>query len=279
VSLKVEKLFLHPIKSCGGIEVSEFIIGESGPQVSLGSSVIGDREWMFVDEEGKFLTQRSLTSMALIRPILEKSRFFVELQGQQFEIPLEESSARTTVSVWGKEVDAAVIKSPLNEAVSDFLKKPVQLVHFDSVSSREALIKGRSLGVQTRFTDSQPYLMVTAESLQDLNSRMNSSVDFQRFRPNVVLSGARSPFEEDHWRYLGNESVIFESTKACARCKIITVDPQTGKIPTPEPLVALSKFRKKESAVYFGQYFLSRSFGETLQKGMKLQAQEAQSTG
>lgn len=273
MKMKVEKLFIYPIKSCGGLSVPELQIGESGPQIVAGSSFIGDRQWMFVDSDGKFLTQRSLQKMALLQPAINRDRFFLEVEGKSFEIPLDlKNPRRMQVSVWGKEIDAALVEGPLSEAVSQFLGLPVQLVQFDSRSDREILVKGKGQNAQTRFTDSQAYLVVTRESLKDLNAKLEHPIDERRFRGNIFLSGASKPFAEDDWQVLSNDAVDFESTKACARCKVITVDPDTGKIPTSEPLVALSQYRKKETAVYFGQYFLSRSYGETLRVGDWLQA-------
>lgn len=279
MSLRVARLFLYPIKSCGSLEVEQFQIGESGPQLVLADKTIGDRQWMFVDPDGKFITQRTLPAMALLKPRLLGSRFLLDIQGKDFEIPLGSSSKRKTVSVWGKEVSASVIEGEFNQAASQVVGKPLQLVRFDEQSDREVLKKGKGLGVQTRFTDSQPYLVVTEESLRDLNSRLSVSIDADRFRPNIVLAGAEKPYVEESWSSFGQGPVILEGTKACGRCKIITVDPKTGKIPSSEPLLVLSQYRKKDASVIFGQYFLSRSFGETISKGDRFEAHVADSTG
>lgn len=275
MSLTVKSLSIYPIKSCAGLDVSNFQIGNAGPQVQLGSHWVGDREWMFVDSEGKFLTQRSLQKMALLRPLLKDNRFFLQIEDQSYEIPLEtQSELRKQVSVWGKLVDAALVDSPVSRAVSQYLGLVTELVHFDSQSHREILVKGRGQGAQTRFTDSQAYLVLTEESLKDLNSRLREPIGANRFRGNILLSGAPKAYAEDSWPELKSERLHFESTKPCGRCKIITVDPEQGQIFSSEPLQALSQFRRQESAVYFGQYFLSRSYGETLKVGDQLQYPE-----
>ncbi|MEZ0392689.1 MAG: MOSC domain-containing protein [Pseudobdellovibrionaceae bacterium] len=269
--LQIKKLSIYPIKSCHGLDVTEFQIGESGPQIQIGKTTIGDREWMFVDSEGKFVTQRTFPKMALLKPVLQDQRFYLEILGSKFEIPIQEKAVpRKTVSVWGKDIDAALIESPLNEAVSDFLNQNLQLMHFDSVSNREILVKGKGMNAQTRFTDSQAYLIFTEESLKDLNSKMKEPIGPERFRGNILLSGAEKPYAEDDWQILGSDRVAFEMTKACARCKIITVDQDKGEIPSSEPLQVLAKHRRRETAVYFGQYFLSRSYGEILKVGDQL---------
>lgn len=267
MSLQVRTLRIYPVKSCGWLEVSEFTIGEAGPQIKWGSRSLGDRQWLFVDSDGKFITQRNHPRLALIQPRLEGSRFTLIIQGQEYKVPETSMKERMRVQVWGKSVDSARVCEEIDRAASFFLGLEVHLVEFDSRSERESLLDGRSLGVQTRFTDSQTYLVVTEESLQELNSRLQDPVGMERFRPNVVLAGALDPFDEDRWRSLNGDGVRFESTKRCARCAIITVDQASGKVLSQEPLKVLSQFRRQGSSVCFGQYFYSRSFGQVLKVG------------
>jgi uncharacterized protein YcbX len=274
MALKIEALTLYPIKSCGKLNVSHFQIGAAGPELILKEAVIGDRQWMFVDADGKFVTQRAHPQMALMQPQVEADRFYLQVGPERFEIPLKDSNSkdRKTVSIWGKAVDARSASKDIAQAASQFLKIPVDFVFYDEKSEREVLLKGRGLGVQTRFTDTQPYLVLSTESLKDLNSRMKDPIEADRFRGNILLSGAGKAFAEDQWQSLRNDEVVFESTKGCGRCKIITVDPKTGAIPNSEPLKVLAQFRRRETNVFFGQYFLSHSFGKTISVGDSLEA-------
>ncbi len=270
-SLRVEKLSLFPIKSCGLLAVSSFQVGLAGPEIQAKDFWLGDRQWMFVDSDGKYLSQRSHPKLALFQPRMDKDKFKLKISNEEFEIQAA-TGERKTVSVWGQSIDAIVGDPRIAEAASELLKTQVQFVSYDERSEREALIKGRGLGVQTRFTDTQPFLISSAESLADLNSRLEIPIGEERFRSNIFLSGAGLPFAEDEWKFVGNPSIVFEATKPCARCKIITVNPKTGIIDNSEPLKVLAQFRRQETQVYFGQYFLSRSFGETLSVGDLLQA-------
>ncbi len=58
----VARLFIHPVKSCAGIEVQQALLTDTGLDL--------DRAWMVVDAQGVFLSQRTLPRMALIRPQL-----------------------------------------------------------------------------------------------------------------------------------------------------------------------------------------------------------------
>src|SRR2546428_13793215 len=60
-------LTLYPIKSCAGIALQQATLTAAG----LMHAQIHDREWMVVDAQGEFLTQRSHPTMALITPDLD----------------------------------------------------------------------------------------------------------------------------------------------------------------------------------------------------------------
>jgi len=273
VSVHVTRLNLYPIKSCAGLEVSEFIIGEEGPELNLPTGRLMDRGWMFVNAEGDFQTQRALPQMALLKPVIEYDQFYLSVDGKKYEIPLKlENPDRKHVQVWGKHLHAALVPGDVSKAVSDFLKIPVELVFFDSQCSRETLVKSKGMGVNTRFTDSQPYLVISEESLQDLNSKLSSPVTTERFRANIWITGVQYAYREDQMTKIEHKDFELEPTKGCARCKIITVDENLGQVTSSEPLKVLAQYRKQETQVYFGKYFLSRTFGMKLRKGDELTA-------
>ena len=64
-AVRVQALYVHPVKSCGANEVREALVIETGFEL--------DRAWMVVDEAGEFVTQRELPRMALIQPKLKHS--------------------------------------------------------------------------------------------------------------------------------------------------------------------------------------------------------------
>jgi len=268
VSLKISSLNLYPIKSCAGMSVSEFVIGEEGAEIRLTSGTVMDRGWMFVNPAGDFQTQRTMSQLALLKPVVEDGKFFLLVGSDKFEIPLSlPESERKHVQVWSKQLEAALVPGEVSRAASEFLKASVELVFFDAHCKRETLVKGKGMGVGTRFTDSQPYLLISDESLQDLNSKMKSPVGRERFRANIWISGAQYPYREDQYSQLDHANFSLEPTKPCARCKIITVDELLGKVVDSEPLKALAQFRRRETQVYFGQYFLSRQFGASIRVG------------
>jgi len=60
--LRLTALYLYPVKSCRGLAVTSAEVDACG--------IIGDRRFMVVDAEGRFLTQRAHPRMALIATTL-----------------------------------------------------------------------------------------------------------------------------------------------------------------------------------------------------------------
>jgi uncharacterized protein YcbX len=100
------------------------------------------------------------------------------------------------------------------------------------------------------FSDCAPYLVVSSTSLTPLSARLpeGSQADITKFRPNIVVSGAAEPWEEDFWAEIavgGNDgdassssppgssvprssAVGFTAAHNCARCKSLNIDYDTG---------------------------------------------------
>lgn len=57
--LKISAIYVYPIKSCGGMRVSSWPVGESG--------LLFDREWTIVDSLGRAVTQKSHPRLSLVR--------------------------------------------------------------------------------------------------------------------------------------------------------------------------------------------------------------------
>ena len=120
------------------------------------------------------------------------------------------------------------------------------------------------------FADVAPYLIVTEESLKNVSERLpdGMEMDMTKFRPNIVLSGASSAYEEDFWAGLnitsknheGSEQQSFDMilTQNCARCVSINVDYTTGKSSTREDgsmLKKMSKDRRVDAGAKYSPIF------------------------
>ena len=70
---KITSLHVYPVKSCAGHEVQQATLGDRGLDM--------DRLWMVIDGVGRFMSQRRLAKMALIRPSLPRTKDEVSLDG------------------------------------------------------------------------------------------------------------------------------------------------------------------------------------------------------
>ena len=103
------------------------------------------------------------------------------------------------------------------------------------------------------FADAYPALVVSEQSLEELNHRLEASVGVNRFRPNIVLRGSGA-FAEDEWRHITIGETPFHFCRLCARCNLTTIDPQTALFGV-EPLRTLAQFRLIDQKACFGAYF------------------------
>ena len=100
-------------------------------------------------------------------------------------------------------------------------------------------------GVGLSFADVAAYLVITEESLRDVDSRLQdgTKMDVTKFRPNIVLAGGGEAYEEDFWgsitinakkRKENSKVTEIVLTQNCGRCVSINVDYSTGKSGTGE---------------------------------------------
>lgn len=116
-------------------------------------------------------------------------------------------------------------------------------------------------GETVSFADGFPLLLVSAASLETLNSRLTQPVALDRFRPNLVVAGCGA-HAEDEWRRIRIGSVEFDLAKPCSRCAVPSLDQMTGE-KHPEILRALASYRHgADRQVYFGQNLVYASGGE-----------------
>lgn len=254
-------LFRYPVKSLYGETFERLDIGPRGP--------LYDRHWMVVDAGGKFLTQRQLPRMTLIRTRLDATNdLYLAAPGMPELAVGPPSSQPVLVRVWGDEVTAVAASAPINAWLSEFLETDCRLVSLPDASRRPVDPHYASADDQVGFADGFPLLLISQGSLDELNSRLTSPVPMRRFRPNLVVSGCAA-FAEDDWRRIRIGDILFEVVKPCSRCVIPTIDTETAERGR-EPLQTLMSYRKRDNKIYFGQNLIHRGQG-ALQIGMTVE--------
>lgn len=260
MELKISQLVIYPIKSMGGISLSASIVEPRGLQY--------DRRWMLVDERGRFISQRETSILALFRIRLKENALDVELlydSNKGIHIPfltIEEiaRSSRMTVSVWDDSCEAIAYPDHINQWFSSRIEMPCTLVYMPDDSSRQIDPDYASAGEITSFSDGYPVLMIGQSSLDDLNSRMESPIPMNRFRPNIVFTGGQPFLEDSITNFEINECKML-GVKRCARCNIPTIDQDTT-LTNNEFTAILASYRLINNKLLFGQNVIIKTFGE-----------------
>jgi uncharacterized protein YcbX len=250
----IDQLFIYPVKGCRGIAVERATLAATG----LDIDGIGDREWVVVDGDGEFLSQRELPQMALIETRLTPSALRLKAPGMlQLEVPFASEGDVLNVRVWNDSV-AAVTQGDVADAwFSRYLGRPCRLMRFDPEARRLSNVRYTgATEAPYKFADAFALLIVSTASLAELNGRLKQrgepTVGIERFRPNLVLSGIEA-FEEDYIDRLSIGAMQLRVLKPCVRCSVPNVDPATGT-PSTEPGDTLAAYRDNSRAggVTFG---------------------------
>ncbi len=255
--LRVSALFLHPIKACAAIAVTEAEVQERG--------FAHDRRFMIVDARGDFVTQRDDPRLALLEPsigaediALTSPRLAPTLAALRVPLRLE-TGATTRVRVWSSDVEALDAGPEASEWLGAALgRNDLRLVWMPE-SWRRRVHEDDPKGPVVSFADGYPYLVVSEASLAAVEAAAAGTGVAARFRPNIVLAGL-GPFEEDTLEGVKIGDVSLDFVKPCSRCTVVNVDPvdaQTGK----EPLASLATFRKQGGKVMFGQNAVATGAG------------------
>ncbi|MBX9669562.1 MAG: MOSC domain-containing protein [Candidatus Obscuribacterales bacterium] len=253
--LTVSSLHYYPVKSCAGIDIDAAQIVDRG--------IKDDRGWLVVDDDGKFITQREIAKMALIKATVvggdHERGLHLEGPGMPSLVVLESAAltddddrCKCRVTVWNDTCTAVDQGHPASEWLSRFLETPAHLVRMYEQEVRKVRSESESATPsQVSFQDGFPLLVISTASLADLNSRLEEALPMNRFRPNIVVDGAQ-PFEEDQWLSIRIGDIVFEMDSPCSRCVITTID-QSLAVAGKEPLKTLASFRREGKQVMFGQ--------------------------
>jgi uncharacterized protein YcbX len=261
--LTISELHIYPIKSLGGIALQEATLSDRG--------FTYDRRWMLVDKENRFISQREVADMALLKVSLQKQGLQVKhihRPGSDFTIPFEPATSETEmVTIWGDRCRAQLVSAAADAWFSDQLGMSCKLVYMPDTTRRQ--VDGRYANNKeiNSFSDAFPVLIIGQASLDELNSRLPVALPMNRFRPNIVFTGG-TPYQEDEMKQFEIAGITFYGVKPCARCTIITIDQQTAE-KAKEPLKTLNTYRQRNNNVYFGQNLLydgagTLSVGDTI---------------
>jgi uncharacterized protein YcbX len=271
----LSNLTYYPIKACRGFDLQSSNVERMGLE--------HDRRMMLVTPEGEFITQREHPKLALVTPTLrlrsaplnadEMENNSVTLSAPNFDsiqFSIQKSGASYPVNIWKSTGVQAVDQGEESaQWFSDWLGTSVRLVHIADgflrkVSSEYAV----NADDHTGFADGYPILIISESSLHDLNSKLDSVLPMNRFRPNIVVKDCE-PFAEDTWKRIRIGGVEMALVKPCARCEVTTTDQSTLER-KKEPLKTLGGYRKHKLGAIFGMNVIPLNEGR-LEIGMNVE--------
>ena len=252
--LTLSRIFIYPVKSLAGIEVSSWPVGSRG--------LVHDRKWMLIDSDHKFLSQRRLAKMALIKTKIEGNTLILSTASSgSISLPLNpQDGDDIDTTIWKNQCLAKTVSIEADQWLSEFLGIECQLVYHPDDRVRPVDPNYAEATDQVGFADGFPFLITSDASLASLNQEMNLQLPMQRFRPNLVISGGER-YEEDSWREIMINDIHFRLPKPCSRCPVPAIDTETAES-GKEPLKTLNRLRRWNNRVFFGQNALHDKTGE-----------------
>jgi len=226
----ITNLHIYPIKSCAGVTLQQAMLTAAG--------IEGDRAFMLVTPDGRMLSQRSHPTMALIRPRPADRGLRVAVHDRDdLEIEVDPSGPDIEVKLFRDNLTLVDQGNVAADWFSSVLGGPCRLVWSGTDLMRTGAVGDGPVGtgnlgqLSTRqFYDAGPLLLCNQASLDRFNrQRGGNAVSIDRFRPNIVVTGAPAG-DELTWPGLRGREVALRNRLPCERCELPNVDQETGRV-------------------------------------------------
>ncbi len=210
------------------------------------SGVVGNREFFFLDEDGRLFGGSKLGRLVRIHAEHYAQADTLRLRfpdGIQTEGPAAGDGDRIEVNFWGRPVTAHVVGGPWTEHLSRYTGRDLRLARVERSGDGN---------------DVRPITLVSLASVEELGRQAAAErpLDPRRFRMTVELDGL-GPHEEDSWagrRVRVGEAVLLVG-EPVPRCVVTTQDPTTGERDFPT-LSVIKRYRGVSGSgeLPFGMY-------------------------
>jgi hypothetical protein len=244
--MKIKELWIYPVKSLAGNAVSSATLAARG--------FVDDRRWMLIDENGRFISQREHAHLTRWQARVEADDLVLEHLDTGKQLRIKEARAeegpRVEVQLWDDQFSACLVETVSAEELHAALGIPCRLVYMSEDVNRPIDPRYAQGEEQVSFADGYPYLVINQASLEALSTEVGEELSMRRFRPSIVVEGAPA-FAEDNWQALQISEETFRLPKPCARCVVITIDPETT-VKNPRVFATLAEMHSQEKKVIFG---------------------------
>lgn len=249
--MKVTQLNLYPVKSTKQHSVMQVFVHPEG--------LAFDREFMITETNGQFITARKDSVLYQFKAFPYEEGVVIEHDGQRREIRYTDFEQSQDCQVWESSFSSKVAKQEINQWLSQWFDRPVQLRWLGDTTKRS--ISG-DFSQPLNFSDSNPVLLISAKSFEQVQAWSSSAITIEQFRSNIVIDGAEH-FAEENWKRVKIGEVVFRIARACTRCLLITRNPQTLEFDAQsEPLRTLKQNHTNEDGKpIFGIYLIPENKG------------------
>jgi len=250
--MRIAALYTYPVKGGRRLDHDEAGVEPWG--------LAGDRRWMVIDPEGVGITQRTDPRLALLSAVPTPGGLALRGPGSpDLGVAEPVDGPKEFVRVFRSQPLVPARIAPVADWFGEFLGRPARLAWLGDPTTRPIEDDARD-GDRVSFADAYPLLLTNAASLAAVNDWLyedgDEPVPMTRFRPNVVIDGARA-WAEDDW--LGHRlrigDVVFRAARPCDRCVVTTVDQETA-VAGREPLRALGRYRRFPGGLMFGMHLI-----------------------
>jgi uncharacterized protein YcbX len=234
-------IHIYPIKSCRAVSLQSADITDIG--------LAEDRRWQVLGrEERRGVTQRRHRTMALIQPtLLDGGGLRLAAPGMP-DVDVERPGGPIidVDSHFGVPVPAHDAGGDAADWLTEFIGAPLRLVRMVGDAGWRLPSDLDLFGQGAAFTDAAPLLVANQASLDWLVERSSEGFGMDRFRPNLVITGAE-PWAEDTWDRFDVGEAALRAVVPWPRCTIPQVDQQTAERHT-QPAKVLKEHRWCTSA-------------------------------
>jgi uncharacterized protein len=186
--------------------------------------VPGDRTFFLVDARGHMVSATRLGALVSVRAehdVAAGTLSLIFAGGRTVTAPVE-ADEPVPVRFYGLPVQARPVRGPFSAALSELVRKPVQLM------LRPPTRPGVDRGAAGAAT------LISSASLRELAAHGGVEIDARRFRMTFEIDGVE-PHAEDDW--VGRDVAIggarLRVTGHVGRCALTTRNPDTGAVDLP----------------------------------------------
>ena len=242
-TVNIQQLSIYPVKSLRGFTVDSATLTPQG--------LAHDRQWMIIDSNNRFVTQRKHGQMVLIHTEIIDQQLILRHRQQPNHAPLIIDIAHVPTT---PEFDAIIWKDTcrvidegdaagqwISEAIGIPELRLVRMANTPRPQSKPDLLGENTY---TYFADAAPYLIANTASLAAVNQQLRDNgfdaVPMENFRPNIVIDGIEA-FIEHTLDGLTHTDYALKHCYPCQRCVMPTVDIATGqRHPKQQPFSLIS---------------------------------------